>query len=495
MRNKKMIIPTVALALMTVVSAVSGLNVALPSIALELNATQSQLTWIVDAYTVVFAGLLLLAGAISDKYGRRLTLIAGLTLYLVANIFGYLVETPEQLIAIRLITGVGAAFIMPSTLSVITTSFEKEERAKAISIWVGVAGGGAVIGLFGSAGLLEFYSWQSFFGLNFSLAALGLLGTLLFIPESSESATKIDWFAGLLSVAGATGIVFGIIEGVERGWTDTITLIALTSGVLSITWFVLNQLKSEHPLLDPREFRNRSFSMGTISITVQFMVQFGFFFVALQYLQFVAGFSPWEAALRLLPLPLFLMPSARIAGRLSGKFSQKVLGGFGLTSLALGLYTFSTMTSEFNFTHFVIGLALFGVGVGFAGTPATTAITNSMPEEKQGVASAVNDLAREFGSALGIAILGATLTSTYKNEMETATIGLPADAAERISNSVSFTQLQAPQGMQQMWDSLVNSGIEAFNSGMQNSLTLAAAIALLAAAVIAIFAPRKATKS
>lgn len=491
MTNKKMIIPTVALSLMTVVSAVSGLNVALPSIALDLGASQSQLTWIVDAYTVVFAGLLLLAGAISDKYGRRLTLVVGLSLYLVANIFGYLVETPEQLIAIRLVTGIGAAFIMPSTLSVITTSFEKEERAKAISIWVGVAGGGAVIGLFGSAALLEFYTWQSFFGLNFTLALIGLLGTLRYIPESAESETKIDWFAGLLSVAGATGIVFGIIEGVERGWTDIVTVSALLTGTLAITWFVLNQLKSAHPLLDPREFKNRAFAMGSLSITIQFMVQFGFFFVALQYLQFIVGFSPWEAAIRLLPLPFFLMPSARIAGKLSIRFSQKLLGGFGLASLAAGLYTFSTMTPEFNYIHFVSGLALFGIGVGFAGTPATTAITNSMPEEKQGVASAVNDLAREFGSALGIAILGATLTSTYKDEMAVVTAGLPAEAVERISSSVAFAQIQPPMGMEQMWDQLVAAGINAFNLGMQNSLSIASLIAGTAAIVIAVFAPRK----
>ena len=203
LRRSKLILPSVAISLMTVVSAVAGLNVALPSIARDTGATQTDLTWIVDSYTVVFAGLLLLAGAVSDKFGRRLTLTTGLLCYGIASSFGLFVHEPLQLIAVRIITGIGAAFIMPSTLAVITSSFEKEERAKAVSVWVGVAGGGAFIGLFGTSYLLKFYEWNSFFGLNLALAAIGLVMTLAFIPESRiDAKAALDWRGGALSVVG-----------------------------------------------------------------------------------------------------------------------------------------------------------------------------------------------------------------------------------------------------------------------------------------------------
>ena len=215
MNRKRMILPSVAISLMTVVSAVAGLNVALPSIARDTGATQTDLTWIVDAYTVVFSGLLMLAGAVADRYGRRLTLTTGLICYGIASSFGLFVGEPSQLIAVRIVTGIGAAFIMPSTLSVITSSFEKEERAKAVSVWVGVAGGGAFIGLFGTSYLLKFFEWNSFFGLNLTLAVIGLLMTLAFIPSlgTAISAARPEeggLASGIVNVSYQVGSAVGL---------------------------------------------------------------------------------------------------------------------------------------------------------------------------------------------------------------------------------------------------------------------------------------------
>ncbi len=492
MNRNRMILPSVAISLMTVVSAVAGLNVALPSIARDTGATQTDLTWIVDAYTVVFSGLLMLAGAVSDRYGRRLTLTTGLICYGIASSFGLFVGEPSQLIAVRIVTGIGAAFIMPSTLSVITSSFEKEERAKAVSVWVGVAGGGAFIGLFGTSYLLKFFEWNSFFGLNLTLAVIGLLMTLAFIPESvKEGIAPLDWLGGALSVVGVGSLVLGIIEGPDRGWDSALSMGGIGIGVTALVLFVLHELRAPEPLIDPREFKNPGFSAGALSITIQFFGQFGFIFVAIQYLQYVAGFSAWDAAVRLLPMPLFLMPSARIAAHLSKRVPQKYLGAFGLTMFAFGLYRFSGLGSVFDYTQFLIALGFFGVGAAFSAMPATTAITNSMPEEKQGVASAVNDTSREFGSAVGIAILGSTLTKVYQDGMAEAVAKLPTNIAELVSRSPAFTTMTPPAGSEAMFEQLKATALSAFADGSSAALKIAAGVAVVGALAIFAIAPKK----
>ena len=253
------LLPSIAISLMTVISAVSALNIAIPDIAENTGATQTQITWIVDSYTVVFAGLLLLSGAIGDKFGRKTLLQIGLLIYLGANIFGSLAGPemdPNTLIAIRIITGVGASMIMPSTLSVITTSFDKEERAKAVGVWVAVAGGGAVVGLFGTAVLMLWFDWTSFFWLNLFMSTVGFIGVTINVRNSrDESNHPLDIFGGLLSIAAVSTLVFGIIEGPERGWDDYTTITGLLAGSILLVTFVVWELRTKHPLLDPRRPR------------------------------------------------------------------------------------------------------------------------------------------------------------------------------------------------------------------------------------------------
>lgn len=501
----KAILPVVALSLMTVISAVTGLMVSLPAIAIETGASQTQLTWIVDAYTVVFAGLLLLAGGIADRYGRRRVLAGGLVIYVVANIVGLNLTDPQQLIAIRAFTGIGAAFIMPSTLSVITTSFSGEERGKAIGVWVGVAGGGAVVGLFGTAFLLKYYSWHSFFALNLVLAAIALLGTLRVVPESREPGmVGLDWWGGVVSVVAVGSLVFGIIEGPERGWNDSLTVAGISVGVLFFIGFVLWERRRTHPLLDPRLFRNRGFSSGAFAIMAQFFCQFGFIFVGLQYLQYVVGFSAWDATVRLLILPFVMLPSSRIAGHLAGRIPQKKLGAAGALVFAIGMFTFSTMTQEFNLWHFWAGIALMASGMAFSAVPATTAITSSLPMDKQGVASAVNDVSRELGSAIGIAVMGSALNDTYRSHMASALTAVPAEFADKLKRSVAFVRIdpnvivaQYPQAkpLLAMWDQLVSAGKAAFTDGMHQALYIAGGTAAFAALFIAAVAPNRVSQS
>jgi EmrB/QacA subfamily drug resistance transporter len=492
-RRARLILPVVGLALMAVVSAVAGLNLALPSIARETGASQTELTWIIDAYTVVFAGLLLLTGALGDRFGRRLLLLVGLVIFGGAAALGMLVTDPGQLIAVRMLMGLGAAAIMPTTLSVITTSFPEAERPRAIGVWVGIAGGGAVLGLFATGLLLEWFPWTSFFGLNVALAAVALVGVLAVVPESSDPSHRLDVVGGVLSLVAVAAIVFGIIEGPERGWIDPMSWGALLLGAAALVGFVLWELRTPHPLLDPRVFRIRGFSAGSLTILVQFLSAFGFFFVTLQYLQYVTGRSPLDAAIALLPLPLILLPTARMAPHLAQRIGFRRTAPVGLAIMAGGFLVLSRLQVDTPYWFFVVGLALFALGMGLAGTPSTTAITASLPLAKQGVASAVNDTARELGSAIGIAILGSILNQTYRDAMGPVVAALPPDAQERALRSVAFTSAPQLQQLGERGQQLIDAAFRAFTDGVGATMLTAAGVLIVAAVVVWLVAPRPGT--
>lgn len=489
-RRTRMVLGVVGLALMAVVSAVSGLNIALPSLARQTGASQTDLTWIVDAYTVVFAGLLLFAGALGDRFGRKLLLAAGLVVFGGAAAGALFTDDPTMLIGLRALMGLGAAGIMPTTLSVITTSFPEEERPRAIGVWVGLAGGGAVLGLFASGLLLEFFEWQSFFGLNVGLAVLSLVGVLAVVPSSvDEHPPRLDLVGAAVSLIAVASIVFGIIEGPERGWDDAVTLAALAVGIVASIAFVAWELRTDQPMLDPRLFRLRGLSAGTLTITVQFFASFGFFFIIIQYLQFVTGRSPLEAAIALLPLPFVMIPVARNAPRVAQRIGFRRTGPLGLAATAAGFALLSQLDAASPYWFFVIGLVLFGFGMGFAGTPATTAITASLPMSKQGVASALNDTARELGSALGIAILGSALNQHYRDTMADAVANLPGQVADGVLSSIAFTASPAVTQLGDAGQRLVAQARDAFVGGVTDAVLIGSVVLLVAAVAVAFLAP------
>jgi MFS family permease len=325
------------LALMLVVAGVTSLNVALPSIGEDTGASQTQLQWIVDAYALVFAALLLPAGAIGDRFGRKPILVAGLTLYGVAASAALFLDSTNQLITVRALLGLAAAAIMPVTLSVITSIFPPEECGKAVGTWVGVAAAGGVAGLVISGLLLHWFSWHSIFLLNIVLAGVALTGTLLLVPASRESRPpRLDPVGTLLSAAGIGAIVFGTVEGPELGWLDPKTVSAFGAGLAGIVLFVLWELWRSEPMLDPRNFLRRGFGAESLSVTVQFFSAFGFFFLALPYLQLVLGYSALQAACSLLPMAGLVMPLSRVAPRLADRLGFRVTGGIGLGLMATG---------------------------------------------------------------------------------------------------------------------------------------------------------------
>ena len=429
------------LALMMVVAAVASLNVALPGIARDTGASQTQLQWIVDAYAIVFAALLLPAGAIGDRFGRKPLLAAGLALFGAASLAALFVDSPGTLIALRAVLGVAAALIMPVTLSVITTIFPPEERGKAVGTWVGVAAGGAVIGLLTSGILLHFFSWSSIFALNVVLAAVALAGTLLIVPATRESRPpRLDPVGTLLSVLGLAAIVFGTIEGPDRGWSDPLTLAALVGGFVGVGAFVAWELNRRDPMLDPRNFLRRGFGAGSLSITVQFFAFFGFLFLVLPYLQLVLGYSPLQAAVALLPMAAVVIPLSRFAPKIAGRVGVRITGPIGLGLMATGFVVLSTLGTDASYWHFLAGLLPLGAGMALSGSPATTAIVASLPREKQGVASAINDVSRELGGALGIAVLGSILNTAYRSGVEQHTAALPTALADKARGSLGAAQ-------------------------------------------------------
>lgn len=491
-RQRKLILITVALALTMVVSAVSGLNLALPSISRELGATQTQLQWIVNAYTMVFAGLLLGAGALGDRYGRKGILLTGLTIFGGAAAAASFVDSAQALIVLRAVMGVGAALTMPTTLSIITTSFPKEERGKAVGVWAGVAGGGAVLGLFGAGILLEFFSWSSFFVLNVVLAVLAFIGTVFVMPKTRDAkAPQIDISGALLSLLAVTGLVFGIIEGPERGWTNNLVLSGILGGIASLVAFVMVELKAKNPLLDPRLFKFRGFSTGSLSLTIQFFASFGFFYVIIQYLQYVADFSPLKSAFALLPLPLVLIPLSRKAPAIAERFGINRTGAFGLSLIAVGLVIISFIGVEFQYWLLAIGIVIFAMGMALAGTPATTAIVSSLPRSKQGVASAMNDLSREFGSALGIAILGSVLNDRYRSAIQGSLTQLPDSVAQYAERSISFVK-QTPLGQYgSAGEELLQAAKQSYVDATGAALLTGAAVLFVGAIIVYLKAPKK----
>jgi EmrB/QacA subfamily drug resistance transporter len=462
----------VCLALATVVAAMSSLNVALPDIARATHATQTQLAWIIDAYSLVFASLLLPAGAIGDRYGRRLALIAGLSIFGAGSAVAMTAHSASELIGLRAVLGLGAALVMPATLSTITGTFAREQRTRAVSTWAAVAGGAAVLGLLTSGILLEAWSWPSVFGLNVILAAAAIAGTIRFVPESADPDTpRLDVSGAVLAVIGMVALVYSIIEAPGQGWTSARTLIGLAAGFVVLAGFVLWERNRRAPLLDPRVFTHRGLAAGSLSIFVLFFALFGFIFIVLQYLQLIRGDSGLVSAVSMLPMSAAMLPSARLAPTLVARLGTRTACTAGLALIVVALAVLAQLNGTSGYWLLAAGLIPLGAGLGLAMTPATSGITAALPAARQGVASALNDLSRELGGAVGIAVMASILTTTYQGHLHlthlpTAEAG---QARSSVAVAVHLSGIVAAQAR------------TAFSGGLHLALLIAAGIVTAAA--------------
>lgn len=479
------------LSLLLIVAGNSSLNVALPNIQTRLGSSSSSLQWIADIYGLVFAGLLLPAGALADRFGRKTALQGGLVLFAAAAMVATFGSQTWHLIAARAVMGVGAAFIMPGTLSILSNVFkDPAERRKAISIWAGFAGLGGALGTLVSGFLLEHYTWASTFLVNVPICAVALLAGLWLVPNSSDPAEAVlDPRGALLAVAGLAILLYGIIEAPGHGWLSVETLVALAVAVALLAAFVWWELRCDHPMLDVRLFKNRSFAIGSSTITLQYMAMFGLYFAMAQYLQFAHGYTALETALIGLPIGIFAMVGAPLSAHNVSRFGPRRVVGTGLLVSGSGLLVLG-LTSSATVSVFVIivGFSLVGLGNGQTTAPSTTLIMGSVPRAKSGVGSAVNDLSRELGGALGIAVLGSVLSSIYRSEIANRIASLPSGVREQARSSIVATfnaaEASAKRGDGSTARFLVDQGKNAFGHAFGRTMLLATVVIFVNSVIV-----------
>lgn len=477
-----------ALDVLLVISSMVALNAALPDIALATSATQTQLTWIVDGYTLVLACLLLPAGAIGDRYGRRGALLAGLAIFAIASLAPTVFDSPVQIILARAAAGVGAAFIMPATLSLLTAAFPKSERNKAVGIWAGVASSGAIVGFMGTGLLLKFFGWQSIF-YGFAAAALALfIATCTIGSSRDDTATPLDWFGAAL-IGGAVAVfVFGVVEAPVRGWTHPVVWGCMTAGVALAAVFAAVELRRKHPLLDIRLFGRPDFATGSVGITFLFFANFGFFFVAMQYMQLILGYSPIETAFALTPLAVPIMALGATMHLYLPKVGLRTAVSLGLFLMAAGLFSMRYLDAASTYLDLVWPFLITSAGIGLCVAPTTSAIMNAVPTEKQGVASAVNDATREVGAAVGIAVAGSVLAAQYHNVLAPGLAAFPGQvrrpALDSLAHALAIANQMGPQGAK-----LADLAESAFIQSMDLSLLVLSASLAVAAGFVAVWSP------
>ncbi|MBC3761461.1 MFS transporter [Quadrisphaera oryzae] len=499
-------------ALVLVVASVSALNLALPDLAVSLQATNAQLTWIADSYTVALAALVLPIGALGDRWGRRSVLVAGTGVFAAAAAAAALTTDADTLIAWRALMGLGAAMIMPGTLSTITAVFPVAQRARAVATWSGFAAAGSIIGMLVAGSLLERWGWESIFVVTAAVAVVaGVLSALLApdtreqigeqtrgqtgAPEHRGGRRRGFDVTGALSTAVAVGaLVFAIIEGNEAGWHEPEVLAAFAACALGLAVYLWAGLRRADPLLDPRLFTRAGFTHGATTVVVQFMAVFGFFFVGLQYLQLILDYSPLRSALAMAPVAVVILPASRVAPRLAARVGSRVVMVTGLALLATALFMASQLQVESGYGPFVAALAVAGLGMGLASSTATNAIVTSLPGNKQGVASAMNDTTREVGSAVGIALMGSVYSSHYTDALPALPAGLPAQAVQAVNDSAAAGLAVAAQSGP-LAPALTAAVQGAFVDGLTAAMSTVGLIVLAAAAFITIDSARRSCRA
>ncbi|MFH8935100.1 MFS transporter [Streptomyces griseosporeus] len=426
------------LSLLIIVMANTALTVAAPDMTEDLGLSSADLQWVIDGYTVPYAALMLLLGAIGDKYSRRGALVLGLVVFGGGAVSGYLAGSATAVIAARAVMGVGAALIMPATLSLLAATFPRAERAKAITLWTATAGLAIAAGPLVAGALLEDHGWSSTFLINVPIAALAIVGAFVLVPPSkADHHDRIDYVGGLLSVVWIGALVYMIIEGPHFGWGAKAVGAAVLAGV-GLVAFVLWELRHPRPVLDVRRFTERRFAGSNLAVALFFLAVFGAFYFLTQHLQFVLGYDALDTGLRMLPLAGAVFVGSALTGYLTPRVGMKWTVSAGMVGGTVALALLTRVDAGSSYGDFVVPLVVLGLAIGLALSPCTDAIMGSFPESELGVGGAVNDTSLELGGSLGIAILGSLLGTSYSDHLADATRGgkLPPSALATAQDSV-----------------------------------------------------------
>ncbi len=468
------------------------LNVALPTLQDAFDASPSKLQWMVDSYLLVFAGLLLVFGTLGDRFGRKLALQAGVSIFGLASLGALLADSSDQVIAVRAVMGIGAALIMPATLSIIANVFTGEERGKAIAIWAALAAVGIGLGPLAGGLLLEWFAWPSVFLVNVPFAAAALLLGIRYVPESRDPRPgSFDLLGAALSAAGFSILVYAIIEAPEQGWTSGIVVGSLAASIALLGAFVWWEGHTKEPMLDLGFFRSARFSVGTGAVSVAFFALLGAIFALTQYLQFAHGYSAIEAGAIMSPIALGLMIGAGSSSKAVRRLGTSRVVAAGLSGLAilLAVTTFwDPTTNALLLAAWFFGLAL---AMGWVMAPATEAVIGAVPAAKTGVASATNTVARMVSGALGVAVVGSLVSSLYSTDVEGSLDALPPKAQAAAESSVGAASAIAAKLPPNAASELLATAGDAFTQAMGTGLLVAAALAGAMAVVVIRFLPAR----
>jgi EmrB/QacA subfamily drug resistance transporter len=470
------------------------LNVALPTLVRDLSATTTELQWIVDGYILVFAGLLLAAGSLADRVGRKGTFLVGVTLFAAGSAWAAFSGSVDVLIAARASMGIGGALIMPSTLAIITDMFrESSERQRAIGLWAATSGVGIALGPLIGGLLLDHFWWGSVFLLNVPVAAAGICFAIPLVPDSrNEQAKRPDVVGAAMSVAGLGLLVWAIIEAPTRTWTSARVLAAGCAGLLVLAAFVWWERRSTHPMLELGFFRRRAFSGAVSSVAFVMFGLFSTLFLLTQYLQFVLGYTPFGAGLRALPAAGAIAVVAPLSALLIATVGTRITMTVGLCVISGGLWQLSTTTAGSSYGDLVPGLILLGVGAGMAIPSATGSVMGSLPQQHTGVGGGTNGAFLQVGGALGVAVIGSLLTTRYQDRMSgVLPAGVPRATRDAILGSIGGAQQVAAQVGGAAGQALNQAAKAAFVNGMSLGLTVAAPVAAAAALIAFVVLPAR----
>lgn len=449
MNRKAALLATVCLAALTINLDTTIVNVALPSLSRELDADTRDLLWVVDGYNLAFAALVLAMGSLSDRFGRRPALVLGLASFAISSGVAALVDSVEALIALRVVMGMSAALIFPTTLSVIANAFtERRERATALGIWGAAVGMGVALGPITGGFLLEHFSWHSVFWALVPVGVIAIAMTLAFVPESKDPGVPpLDLLGLALSIGALGSLTWTIIEAPEHGWASATTLGGFAVAALLTLVFVAVERAAEHPMLDVTLFLDRRFSAACAAVTIAFFALFGFIFLITQFFQFLRDYSALGTGVRILPVAISIAVASVAGAQLAPRIGTKTVVGSGLALLGSAFLWISTMDVDVSYATVIVPqMVMMGLGLGLVSTPATESIMQVLPPARAGVGSAVNDATRELGGTLGVAVVGSLFSSLYGAKLVELLDGrLDPATLEAARGSVGFTDALAAQ--------------------------------------------------
>jgi EmrB/QacA subfamily drug resistance transporter len=479
------------LSLLIVFGGNSTLNVALPTLSRDLGATESQLQWVVAAYSLVFAGLLFTSGALGDRFGRKGALQLGLLIFFVASLFASQAMDTTQIIACRAVMGVGAAFIMPSTLSILVNVFPPRERAKAIAIWATTTGIAGSIGPVITGYVLGHFWFGSAFLVYLPVIALAFVGGWFFVPKSRDPEhAQLDPVGALLSIVGVSSLVFGLIQAPEEGWLAPVTLGAFGVAVVVLGMFVAWELHTEVPMLNMRYFRNPAFSVGSGAMMLVFLAMYGVMFLMTQYLQLILGFSALGAAVRLLPIAMIMLVVTPFTPRIVTRFGANRSVAFGMLLIAFGFVLFTQLHPDTPLWFMYCALVPLMTGVSMSMSPMTASIMSAVPERRAGAGSAMNDATRELGAALGIAVLGSIAASQFQSHLHDALQKVPPSLRSSAGASIAGALDAAHHLPGAASEAFATVARTAFVDGIHVAALFGVALAVLASLLTRRFLPR-----